>query len=238
MITKKGLVLVAHESKMCADFLNKNHLTLISLIGEDDGLRVTDIHRIVQGNKSWISNILSKLENQGLVSRKKNGREVFYKLTEKGKKLSELAAAMLEKLLIQENIVYKKANSYWIYKYEIPSKKLSDFIGIPLHEYKGELFVTKSHHIFIGKSITNKRLEILKIKNIDIKDNITNYDDSYKRRFAVWQKPTKISFSSHGKNKTVYYFRNYPKGTILLPSAISYHKNKEIDEFLIKNIGG
>jgi len=108
ILNMKGLVVLAQDSKLCMEFLNKNHMTLISLINEKEGLRVTDIHQVVQGNKSWISNILFKLESTGLVVRRKNGREVNYKLTEKGEKISELAAKLLERLLAQEGLEYNR----------------------------------------------------------------------------------------------------------------------------------
>ena len=236
----KGLVILAQGSKLCMEFLNKNHMTLISLIGEKEGLRVTDIHQIVQGNKSWISNILFKLESKGLVSRRKNGREVYYKLTDKGEKLSDLAAKMLEKLLVQEGIEFNRAeNSYWIYKNEIPNVNPADFFGTvkPVHEYEGEVFSTNNHFIFIGKSINNKKLETFQIKFKDIEEIEREFDDFYKRRFAIRQKPIKISINNGHKFHTLYLITNWTKSPGWLPQVISIHKHKKLHEFIINNTG-
>ena len=236
----KGLVILAQDSKLCMEFLNKNHMTLISLIDEKEGLRVTDIHQVVQGNKSWISNILFKLEHKGLVSRKKNGREVHYKLTEKGENISELAAKLLEKLLIQEGLEYNHIeNSYWIYKNELQDINPVDYFGTvkPVHEYEGEIFSTYDYFIFVGKSVNRKKLKVIRINFQDIKEIEHDFDDFYKRRFAIKQKPIKISVYNHHQSHTIYLITNWTKSLLLLPSAKSIRKNKKLREFLINNTG-
>ncbi|NHI93190.1 MAG: MarR family transcriptional regulator [Candidatus Lokiarchaeota archaeon] len=241
MIFTKGLVVLAQNSKLCNEFLNKNHLILISLIGEKLGLRVTDIHQVVQGNKSWISNILFKLESNGLVSRKKNGREVFYKLTEKGEKLSFLASKILEKLLIQEGIEYNIIeNSYWIYKEELEDKNSSDYLSNirPVHEYEGEVLSTSNYFIFIGKSISRNKLILIKINFDKIKEIDYEFDEFYKRRFAITQKPIKITFQNQFNFHSIYLITNWTKSPIFLKSAISIRKHKKLHEFLLKNTGG
>jgi len=107
----------------------------------------------------------------------------------------------------------------------------------PVHEYEGEVFSTSDYFIFIGKSINNKKIEIVRINFQDIEEIEHEFDDFYKRRFAIKQKPIKISVNNTHQFKIIYLITNWTKSLLLLPSAISIRKHRKLHEFLINNTG-
>lgn len=236
MNNMKGLVMLASNSKLCNEFMNKNLLILIVLINEKDGLRVTDIHSIVEGNKSWISNILSKLEKSRLVRRKKTGREVYYSLSETGEIIAHHSANLLENLLLQIGIRFDN-----IYLIDEESMKRStrqlkmNFRRnrVPIHHFKGQIFLNGSKYIFIGKNLKSKKYERFEINFSDIIDVQLDYDEIFKGRYGyISAKPLRISYKNHNKNKTIYLFTNWSR------SLLTARNNKKWHVLLQKNLGG
>ncbi len=236
MNNMKGLVILAINSKLCNEFMNKNLMILITLINEKEGLRVTDIHSIVNGNKSWISSILSKLEKSKLVNRKKTGREVYYSLSETGEIIALHSANLLENLILQIGIKFD--NIYLIDEETIKksSRKLKLSFRrnrVPIHHFKGQIFLNGSKYIFIGKNLKTKRYEKFEINFNDIIDVQLDYDDVFKGRYGFLNaKPLKISYKNHNKNKNIYLFTNWSK------TQLRARNNKKWQVILEKNLGG
>ncbi|MDD1776649.1 MAG: hypothetical protein LUQ65_00650 [Candidatus Helarchaeota archaeon] len=101
----KNLLKQAETSKICDNLISKELMVLIALINEQ-GLRVSDIHFLLGGNKSWVSNLCSRLATAGLTIFTRQGRYVYYRLTEKGSEVAIKASELVNSLLKTERFKY------------------------------------------------------------------------------------------------------------------------------------
>lgn len=75
---------------------------VLMVLWENDSLSVNDIAKRLILNTNTITPLLKRMENQGLISRKRSGddeRKVLVQLTEKGKDLQEKASGIPEELI-------------------------------------------------------------------------------------------------------------------------------------------
>ena len=228
--------MLASNSKLCDEFMNKNLMILIALINEKNGLRVTDIHSIVEGNKSWISNLLSKLEKSKLVKRNKKGREVYYTLSKTGEIIAHHSANLLENLLLQLGIRFDNIfliDEESIKKSSRKSKMTFRRNRLPIHHFEGQIFLNGSKYIFIGTNLKTKKYEKFEINFNDVIDVQLDYDEIFKGRYGYLStKPLKISYKNHNNNKTIYLFTNWSR------SQLRSRNNKMWHVLLENNLGG
>lgn len=228
MTFEKCVLRLAMASRLCDNLISKELLVLSSLLKENaPGLRVSDVHAILGGNKSWVSNLCSRLADAGLTNALREGREVYYNLTEAGRPVAETAFNLIFNLIKTENIPYFLSDqTYLLYKKPIHNKKeeINRLIPpIPIHTHKGALLFNKNQKSlhFIGKNYQNKIL-CLEISFSDFESVKYGFDDYYKRRKKPRATPLILKFRDYDKEKqldkegslkftihNLYLFTNY-----------------------------
>ncbi|NVM28826.1 MAG: hypothetical protein HWN65_08280 [Candidatus Helarchaeota archaeon] len=213
MTLEKCILKLAMASKLCDNLISKELLVLSCLINEP-GLRVSDIHTVLGGNKSWVSNLCSRLAISGLASSVKEGREVYYSLTEKGEDVAINAFGLINSLVKTDGIPYLLSdNTYILHKTpELEKKNEIRKITSPIYTHKGALLYNneEKYLLFIGKSPKNKFL-VLKVPLNIIKSVEQRFDDYYKRRKAPRPTPLRIKYqkSADEELQTLYAFTNF-----------------------------
>lgn len=240
MTIEKCILKLAMESKLCEDLISKELLVLSSLIDEE-GLRVSDIHAVLGGNKSWVSNLCSRLSRTGFAASTREGREVYYSLTENGSHVARIAFNLIQSLVNTEKIPYKYSeNTYILYKgsNHDPQTEINKLLPpLPIHTHKGAILFNEKLKtlIFIGKDQRNKLLNLeiplQAIEKIDLA-----FNSYYKRRKKPAFTPLIIHFKipdQEDANKenyqTLYLFTDFQ--TIGRPT-----KNSEWFDFLSKEL--
>ncbi|MHC1590852.1 MAG: winged helix DNA-binding protein [Candidatus Helarchaeales archaeon] len=214
----KSLARVANDSEICRIFMNKHLFVLISLLKEPQGLRVSDIHKILEGNKSWICNILLKLEKLNLTTRVKydDKREVYYRLTEKGEQVARNGLLLTQELLDQETykIITEYDDVHIIFKSDLINKDFrkrrmsyrNKIRHLPLHKYVGKLTIYNNFLTFNGENPIQKKFFFFKLDFDNIKKIALDYDDVYKGRFgSLFSKPVKIEFEKSNSIPDILY---------------------------------
>ncbi|MHA1267074.1 MAG: hypothetical protein ACTSRS_17680 [Candidatus Helarchaeota archaeon] len=224
MMAEKCVLKLAMGSRLCDNLISKELLILSTLLSEPDpGLRVSDIHALLGGNKSWVSNLCSRCAIAGLADSIKDGREVYYHLTPEGQSVAKNAYALIQSLVEIEKIPYKLSdNSYLLYRtpeHRKESEINKFFPSLPIHTHKGALLYTplKKMLHFVGKDKRNKLL-CLELPLTTIESLELGFDDYYKRRKKPRFTPLIIRFKISLKKKdnikdyalhTAYFFTNY-----------------------------
>ncbi|NVM53747.1 MAG: winged helix-turn-helix transcriptional regulator [Candidatus Helarchaeota archaeon] len=213
MTLEKCILRLAMASRLCDNLISKELFVLSSLIKES-GLRVSDIHAVLEGNKSWVSNLCSRLAIAGLASSVKNGREVYYSLTEKGEKVADHAFNLIHSLIKAEKIPHHSGDNTFLL-YRNPDYEKKDEIKkiiYPIHTHKGAILYNEvgKYLLFIGKDLKNKLL-ILKIPLNDIESLNESFNHYYNRRKRLRPTPLIIEFRTPMEEglQTVYFFINY-----------------------------
>jgi len=192
---------------------------MITLIDEDEGLRVSDIHTILGGNKSWISTLCKGLSNADLASSTKTGREVYYKLTEKGSDIASHAYSLIFSLIKVENFDYiLHDDTYLLEPNFIQSENIFQElwkIGYPLYTHKGAVLLNRkeNYFYFIGKD-QNTRPFTIDFFLKDLRRVEYRFDECYKRRYSPRVKPLIIEYIKHNDEdvlQKIYLFVNYRK---------------------------
>ncbi|MHA1143953.1 MAG: winged helix DNA-binding protein [Candidatus Helarchaeota archaeon] len=246
MQSTKSLARVANDSELCKTFMNKHLFVLISLLQEPQGLRVSDIHRILEGNKSWICNILLKLEKLDLTTRIKydDKREVYYKLTERGEQVATNGLNLTYDLLEHEGfkILWEYNPVYLIFGSDLEKQEFSNKIiryrskikHLPLHKYVGKLTIYDNYLTIIGKDPFLKKFFFFKLDYDNVLDIIFDYDNQYKGRYgSILSKPVRIDFSRlNSKSDSIYLFIEWSR------SFKTAKKNKEFYEKLKEILNG
>jgi len=213
----KCIVKLSKASNLCETLISKEFLVMISLLDELEGLRVSDIHFLLGGNKSWVSNLCSRLARAGLASSKRKGREVYYKLTNDGEEVAQTALTLVKSLIKTDALPYKlSANTYIFYKNSLSAnEKVSDYfkLGFPCYTHKGAVLFNQSDKnlLFVGNDRNGKPF-ILEIFINSIQLITIDYDEFYKRRNSPLEKPLKVRFSVAPESQAceiVYFFTQY-----------------------------
>ncbi len=236
MNMEKCILKLAMTSKLCDSLLSKELLVLSCLINER-GLRVSDIHAVLGGNKSWVSNLCSRLAITGLASSIKDGREVYYSLTGKGANVAANAFNLINNLVKMEDLSYKISdNTYVLYKtLDLEKKNHIKKITSPIYTHKGAILFNslEKYLLFIGKNTRNKLL-VLEIPIGDIKEVEQGFDEYYKRRKAPRPTPLIIKYkNSMDENfQNLYIFTSFRSiGRLTQNSEWHALLNKELNEF-------
>jgi len=211
MTLEKCIIRLAMESDLCEDLISKELLVLSSLINES-GLRVSDIHAVLGGNKSWVSNLCSRLSRTGLAISTKEGREVYYNLTEKGESVAKPAFNLIHSLVKAEKIPYFLSdNTFILYKTPNLDENEIKKIRFPIHTHKGALLLnqTEKNLLFIGKNSKNKLLMLdIPIKNIETLEE--SFNSYYKRRNRPLPTPLILKYREETEGfQTIYLFTEY-----------------------------
>lgn len=216
MTKEKCVLKLAMASRLCDNLMSKELLVLSCLIHEPR-LRVSDIHTVLGGNKSWVSNLCSRIGIAGLASFSKEGREVYYSLTQKGIAVANHAYELIYSLLEAEKTLEEKVvlsdNTFVLYKIpEFEVKEGLKNIISPIHTHKGAILYNKDEKYicFIGKNSDNKLLN-LEIPLENVKDVVLSFDDYYRRRKRPRPTPLRITFEDvTTKNlQIIYIFTNF-----------------------------
>ena len=211
MTIEKCIIRLAMESDLCDDLISKELLVLSSLINES-GLRVSDIHAVLGGNKSWVSNLCLRLKGAGLATLTKEGREVYYNLTEKGESVAKPAFNLIHSLVKAEKIPYFLSDNTFIL-YKTPNLDENDVIKkirYPIHTHKGALLLnqTEKNLLFIGKNSKNKLLMLdIPIKNIETFEE--SFNSYYKWRNRPLPTPLILKYREAEGFQTIYLFTEY-----------------------------
>ncbi len=211
----KCILKLAETSKICDDLISKELLVLIALINEQ-GLRVSDIHFLLRGNKSWVSNLCSRLAIAGLTVFTREGREVYYKLTEKGAEVAIKTLELVHSLLKTEHFKYIISdNTLLLDKNLLVGKKIYEFGKLfhPFHSHVGSLvFNYKLNYVsFIGYD-RKKKPFVLDIPMNRIQNVELGFDDIYKRRYSPRIKPLIVDynpFEASDEVNRIYLFINF-----------------------------
>lgn len=215
LVKAKCVLKLAETSKICDDLISKELMVLIALINEQ-GLRVSDIHFLLRGNKSWVSNLCSRLATAGLTVFTREGREVYYKLTEKGTEVALKALELVGSLLkIEPYKYFISENTILLDRDLVAGKKIYEFgkLFYPFHSHSGSLvFNHKIQYLFfIGYDRRRKPfvldIPISRIQNVEL-----GFDDVYKRRYSPRIKPLIVDYNpSEASNeiKRIYLFTDY-----------------------------
>jgi DNA-binding MarR family transcriptional regulator len=215
MVKAKCVLKLAETSKICDDLISKELMVLIALINEQ-GLRVSDIHFLLRGNKSWVSNLCSRLATAGLTVFTREGREVYYKLTEKGTEVALKALELISSLLKTEQFKYFiSENTVLLDKDLLAGKKIYDFgkLFYPFHSHAGALvFNYKFQYLFfIGYDRRGKPF-VLDIPMVRIRNVELGFDDVYKRRYSPRIRPLIIDINPSeisNELKRIYLFTDF-----------------------------
>jgi DNA-binding MarR family transcriptional regulator len=217
MAEAKCLVKLSKASNLCETLISKEFLVMISLIDEAEGLRVSDIHFLLGGNKSWVSNLCSRLARAGLATPKRDGREVYYNLTEEGQEVASTALALIKSLIKTDALTYMLSdNTYLLHAASIPDgKKITDYpkLGYPYHTHKGAILYNHDvkYLLFVGNDRDNRPFT-LEIPIHAIHQVTINFDEYYKRRYLPRPKPLVIEYESSPEDPTnhyIYLFTQY-----------------------------
>ncbi|HUY00050.1 MAG TPA: hypothetical protein VMV49_10885 [Candidatus Deferrimicrobium sp.] len=248
MTKEKCILKIAMASKLCDDLISKELLILSSLIGET-GLRVSDIHATLGGNKSWVSNLCSRLAIAGLASSTKDGREVYYNLTEAGTYVAERAYRLIEGLVRAEKIPYiVYDNTYILYKFlESENNLIINKLLFPLYTHKGALLLhqTENFLLFIGKD-QKGRILVLEIPIANSIHIELGFDEFYKRRLRPRPKPLILDYTHELEkiSSRIYLFIDFHSmGRInrnsefvtILKETIKFQDNREKSPSLESN---
>jgi len=215
MLKSKCILKLAEPSKICDNLISKELMVLIALINEQ-GLRVSDIHFLLGGNKSWVSNLCSRLATAGLTVFTREGREVYYKLTEKGTEVALKALELVSSLLKTEQFKYLiSENTFLLDKNLLTGKKIYEFGKLfwPFHSHSGALvFNYKFQYLFfIGYDRRGKPF-VLDIPMNRIRNVKLGFDDVYKRRYSPRIKPLIVDYNppeTSNALRRIYLFTNY-----------------------------
>jgi DNA-binding MarR family transcriptional regulator len=207
MLKAKCVLKLAETSKICDDLISKELMVLIALINEQ-GLRVSDIHFLLGGNKSWVSNLCSRLATAGLTIFTRDGREVYYKLTENGTEVAFKSLELVNSLLKTEQFKYLiSENTLLLDKNVLTGKKIYEFgkLFFPFHSHAGSLVINyKLNNLsFIGYNRKRKPfvlgIPMNRIRNVEL-----GFDDVYKRRYSPRIKPLIVDYSLSESSDTLY----------------------------------
>lgn len=220
MAVTKCILKLSKASNLCDTLISKEFFVMISLIDEEQGLRVSDIHYLLGGNKSWVSNLCLRLSNAGLALSKKEGREVYYRLSKNGSKVAEKALSLILNLMEAEKINYVLSdNTFLLNKDSISGKQIQEFgkLGYPFFTHKGALSysIDKKYLLFVGDDQAGRPL-ILEIPLKAIHNLENGFDDYYKRRYLPRPKPLIIDYKSSLEEdnlQRIYLFTQYHRIT-------------------------
>jgi DNA-binding MarR family transcriptional regulator len=207
MLKAKCVLKLAETSKICDDLISKELMVLIALINER-GLRVSDIHFLLGGNKSWVSNLCSRLATAGLTIFKRDGREVYYKLTEKGAEVALKTLELVNSLLKTAQFKYLiSENTLLLDKTVLIGKKIYEFgkLFYPYHSHAGSLVFNYTFRdiFFIGYDRKGKPF-VLDIPMNQIRNVELDFDDVYKRRYSPRIKPLIVDYSPSESPDALY----------------------------------
>ena len=214
MLKAKCVLKLAETSKIC-DLISKELLVLIALINEE-GLRVSDIHSVLGGNKSWVSNLCFRLNTAGLILRAEDGREVYYNLTEKGTEVAVKALELVNSLLKTEDFKYIiTEDTFLLDRNAVMGKKIYEFgkLFYPFFSHSGSLLLNSSfkYLFFIGYDRKGKPF-VLDIPLNNIQNVELGFDEIYKRRYSPRIKPLIIDYSLRedvNQINRIYLFINF-----------------------------
>lgn len=214
MLKAKCILKLMENSKIC-DVISKELLVLIALINEQ-GLRVSDIHSLLGGNKSWVSNLCFRLNTAGLILRTEDGREVYYNLTERGAEVAIKALELVNSLLKTEDFKYIITEDTFILdRNAVMGKKFYEFgkLFYPFYSHFGSLLYNSSfkYLFFIGYDRKGKPF-VLNIPLNRIQTMELGFDEFYKRRYSPRIKPLIIDYclsEDATKVDRIYLFINY-----------------------------
>lgn len=214
MLKAKCVLKLAETSKIC-DLISKELLVLIALINEE-GLRVSDIHSLLGGNKSWVSNLCFRLNTAGLILRTEDGREVYYNLTEQGTEVAVKALELVNSLLKTEDFKYiVTEETFLLDRNAVMGKKIYEFgkLFYPFYSHYGSLLLNSSfkYLFFIGYDRKGKPF-VLDIPVNHIQNVELGFDEIYKRRYSPRIKPLIIDYSLHedvNQINRIYLFINF-----------------------------
>ena len=215
MLKAKCILKLAEPSKICDDLISKELMVLIALINER-GLRVSDIHFLLGGNKSWVSNLCSRLAIAGLTEFTRDGREVYYKLTGKGSEVAMKALELINSLLRTEQFKYLiSENTLLLDKNVLTGKKIYELGKLfhPYYSHAGSLVFnyTFRYMFFVGYDRKGKPfvldIPMNRIRNVEL-----SFDDVYKRRYSPRIKPLIVDYNpseTSNELKRIYLFTSY-----------------------------